>query len=309
MRGLAVAVLAAGLMAGGAGAQTAPAPALGAGEAGTAPASPILTVDQDRLYATSAWGRRAQAELEARSRALQAENERIAAELEDEDAALTELRKSLPADEFRARADAFDERVQRLRRDRDAAGRALIDDADADRVRFLEAVLPVFTAMMAERGAVVVLDRRTVFLGADSVDVTAAMIARIDAEVGDGSTAEGGAEPAGGGASGTATPSPVPGAGEAEPDDSSPVPSSPLAPSNPLDRLDAPADALPSGTVPPVPSLQGANPTAPPVNAIPGAPPDAPGPSDSGGDGRPLPPPPGAQDVAPAGEAGDVARP
>lgn len=309
MRGLAVAVLAAGLMAGGAGAQTAPATALGAGEAGTAPASPILTVDQDRLYAASAWGRRAQAELEARSRALQAENERIAAELEDEDAALTELRKSLPADEFRARADAFDERVQRLRRDRDAAGRALIDDADADRVRFLEAVLPVFTAMMAERGAVVVLDRRTVFLGADSVDVTAAMIARIDAEVGDGSTAKGGTGPAGG----TATPSPAPGAGEAGPDDSSSVPSSPLAPSGPLDGPDAAADALPSEMAPPVPSLSDTNPTVLPRDAIPGAMPDAARPSADGGgtsrEGGPLLPVPEDQDVTPAGEAGDVARP
>ena len=41
-------------------------------------------------------------------------------------------------------------------------------------------------AVMQERGAVVVLDRRTVLLSADGIDITNDLIARIDAELGDG---------------------------------------------------------------------------------------------------------------------------
>ncbi|MRX49605.1 OmpH family outer membrane protein [Paracoccus sp. S-4012] len=150
-----------------------------------APASPILTIDQDALYRDSAWGRRAQAELEARGNALAAENDRIVADLEAQDDALTALRESLPPEEFRARAEAFDAHVQETRRERDLAARALLAEADADRTAFLRAVLPVFGAVMAERGALVVLDRRTVFLSADAIDITGAMIARIDATIGD----------------------------------------------------------------------------------------------------------------------------
>lgn len=148
--------------------------------------SGVLTVDQDALYAESLWGKRVQAELDAQSRNVAAENNRIAAALEAEDDALTALRPTLPADEFRRRADAFDARVQQVRQEREQAGRALIDAAEADRTAFLTAALPIFTAIMRERGATVIFDRRTVFLAAETVDATTAMIARIDAELGTG---------------------------------------------------------------------------------------------------------------------------
>lgn len=183
----------------GAPAETAPAEAAPAtpptgGATVTAPTAPVaagatavLTVNQEALYEDSLWGKRALAELAARRRDVLAENERIVAELEAEDDALTALRTTLPADEFRRRADAFDARVQQVRQEREAAGDALIEAANADRDAFLNAALPVFTAVMRERGATVILDRRTVFLAADAVDATAIMIARIDAQLGTGS--------------------------------------------------------------------------------------------------------------------------
>jgi hypothetical protein len=42
---------------------------------------------------------------------------------------------------------------------------------------------------MTERGAVVIIDKRAVFVGFDNVDVTAAAIAALDASLGDGSAA------------------------------------------------------------------------------------------------------------------------
>lgn len=174
-------------------AQPPAAPAEAQAQPSTTPAvipSAILTVDQDALYSGSAWGRRARAELDARRLNLQAENDRIAAELEAEDDALTALRPTLAADEFRRRADAFDARVQQVRAEREELGRALVASAEADRTAFLNAALPVFSEVMQERGASVILDRRTVFLSQDSIDATAELIARIDAALGEGATPE-----------------------------------------------------------------------------------------------------------------------
>lgn len=161
-------------------------PAPGPAPVQAAPSAAILTLDQEALYRESLWGKRAQADLEARSRAISAENDRIAAQLEAEDDALTALRATLPEDEFRRRADAFDAKVQKVRQDRDQAGRDLLASADTDRTAFLNAALPVLTDLMRERGAVALLDRRTVLLSIDQIDVTAALIARIDAALGEG---------------------------------------------------------------------------------------------------------------------------
>ena len=43
--------------------------------------------------------------------------------------------------------------------------------------------------MMQERDAVVVLDQRMIFVSAESIDVTDELIARVDAEGGDGADA------------------------------------------------------------------------------------------------------------------------
>lgn len=164
-----------------AAAHTAPTP-----EAAQIVNAPILVVDQDVLWASSAWGRRADAEIEARRNAIAAENTNLAADLEAEDAALTELRKTLPPAEFRSRADAFDRRVTQVRTDRDAAARKLVEDANAERDAFLRAALPVISAAMEARGSQVLLDRLTVFLSSDAVNVTAELVAAVDARIGAG---------------------------------------------------------------------------------------------------------------------------
>jgi Skp family chaperone for outer membrane proteins len=45
--------------------------------------------------------------------------------------------------------------------------------------------------VVRERNAAVILDRRNVFLSAESVDITQEAIERIDAQLGDGTGAEG----------------------------------------------------------------------------------------------------------------------
>lgn len=146
----------------------------------------VVTVDQDRLFAGSAWGRRMQAEFEQSGNALADENERLAAQLSDEEAKLTQQRAALDPAEFRRLAEAFDARATEIRRERAQAVQDLNTRIDTEQAAFFQAVVPLIGQMMQERGAVLVLDRRTALLSAEGIDITSELIARVDAELGDG---------------------------------------------------------------------------------------------------------------------------
>ncbi len=141
---------------------------------------PVLTIDQERLFAESEVAKRIGDEIEAQAAALAAENRHIEAELSAEELELTEKRPTLPVEEFRALADAFDAKVQRIRDEQDAKERDLQSLREAGRQDFLRSVTPVLTEIARERGALVILDRRTVVLSAGAVDATDEAIARVD---------------------------------------------------------------------------------------------------------------------------------
>ena len=149
-------------------------------------ASPVLTVDQEQLFTGSAWGQRIQDELDAASDVLDQENERLYNQLVAEEAELTELRKTLPAEEFRLRAEAFDARATQIRREFAQS----VDDLNAslqnERAAFFQAAGPIMGRMMQERGALVVLDRQTALVSVGSINITSELTAQIDAELGDG---------------------------------------------------------------------------------------------------------------------------
>jgi Skp family chaperone for outer membrane proteins len=148
--------------------------------------SDILVIDIERLLAETAYGRRLQALIEAERDALIARNERVASELEAEEQALTELRATTPAEEFRQMADAFDTKVTQLRRESERLSRELERQRDLAPVQFMRVVQPVLGELLNEADAVALLDVRSVILRADVVDVTDIAISRIDARIGDG---------------------------------------------------------------------------------------------------------------------------
>ncbi len=148
--------------------------------------SPVLVIDSDMLYRDSAYGRRVLASVEAERVALAAENREIEADLTAEERDLTERRASLDPETFRDLADAFDEKVRAIRREQDAKARALSLRLEDSRGEFLTTAAPVLEAMMREAGAAVVLERRSVFLSLNLVDITRDAVVRIDAELGDG---------------------------------------------------------------------------------------------------------------------------
>lgn len=151
--------------------------------------SPILTLDQDQLFAGTLWGKRAEARIETASAELAAENRQIEADLTREEKALTEERATMPAEDFRKAADAFDAKVTEIRRTQEAKARAVGQMQDAERQRFYAAALPVMGEVLRSRGAVAVLDSRAIFLSADVIDITGEMIERIDAKLGAGEDA------------------------------------------------------------------------------------------------------------------------
>lgn len=155
-------------------------------QAAPAQATPLLTVDQERLFSDSAFGRRAMEDLEESSRALATENRRIESELVVEERGLTDLRNALSAEAFRERARDFDQRVVRIRQEQDGKARELARRSEEERKRLLQAALPILAALVAERGAMAVLDIRAVLIASNQIDITDDAIARLDATLGTG---------------------------------------------------------------------------------------------------------------------------
>jgi Skp family chaperone for outer membrane proteins len=148
--------------------------------------SPVLTIDQEALFERSAFGRRAQAEFEAVSATLAAENRRIETELEAEERELTEERPGMDPAAFRELATAFDARVVEIRRTQDQKARDLSRLPEEARQEFFRAAIPILTELVRERGAVAILDSRAVILSAEAIDITEDAIRRVDAGLGDG---------------------------------------------------------------------------------------------------------------------------
>jgi Skp family chaperone for outer membrane proteins len=147
--------------------------------------TPILVLRQDEVFEGSAFGRAALEQREAASRDLIAENRQIEAALEAEERDLTTRRATLPPAEFRALSEAFNDKVEGIRAAQDAKARSVGRMTDDARARFLQAMVPVLAEIMAERGALVILDQQSVVLSFDRVDITAETIARIDARIGE----------------------------------------------------------------------------------------------------------------------------
>ncbi len=148
--------------------------------------SPVLTIDREALFTRTEFGQRVSQDLETESDALSEETRKIEQALEEEERSLTAKRATMSPEEFRALADAFDEKVVALRTDRDAAQQNFVQRYEDAQRSFYNRIGPILGRVMQDRNAVVILDKRNVLLSVNAIDVTDAVIARIDAELGDG---------------------------------------------------------------------------------------------------------------------------
>ena len=145
-----------------------------------ATAGPILTLEVSRIYADSRFGRQTKAKIDADVKTLAAENRNLEVALEAEETALAERRTSMPAAEFQVLAQAFDAKVRDIRQARDAKVRDLSMRQDQAQRAFLDKVKPVLDQIMAEMGAVLIIDRASVILFSPGIDITDLAIRRID---------------------------------------------------------------------------------------------------------------------------------
>ena len=171
------AVIAAAVPAGGSLAQSSPA---------AQATSPILTLDQDALYQRSLYGKALRAKIAEEVAKLDAESRRIDAELEAEERALTQKRGDMMAADFAPLAAAFDKKAQELRAQNAAAVEALRLKEQDGRKEFFTVAAQVLGDFMVERGAAAILDKGAVIVSLRGLDVTDAVVARIDDVLGDG---------------------------------------------------------------------------------------------------------------------------
>jgi len=140
----------------------------------------ILILDTNRLYRESRPWRGIQEQLDRLLSELRAENNRLDGELSKEEAELAARRPNMDPNEFRALADAFDDKAEEIRSTQADKLRALEQRRADERQRFLAAVLPVLAEIVRDRRGIIVIERQTVFLAADSIDITSQLIQRID---------------------------------------------------------------------------------------------------------------------------------
>jgi len=147
---------------------------------------PVLIVDSERLFFETAYGRNLTETLAAQAAALQAENDEIVDSLTQEERSLTLRRPEMTHEAFRAEAEAFDTKVQEVRRVRDAKNVDLQVATAQARAQFEDQVQGIIANIMLERGAAMVLEQRNVVLSVRAANITDDAIARIDRELGDG---------------------------------------------------------------------------------------------------------------------------
>ena len=146
----------------------------------------LLTLDQDRLYSGSRYGRALESRSLAATQALATENRKIEAALATEEAALTDQRKLVTPAAFTTLADAFDAKVEKIRAEQEAKATALKTERDTRRQQFFDAAVPVLAELMRQAGAYAILNHDAVIRAFDAIDVTTRAIAAIDTKLGDG---------------------------------------------------------------------------------------------------------------------------
>lgn len=143
----------------------------------------FLVIDQERLFSDSAYGLQILSEVQKATEVLVAENRGIESDLIAEEKALTDQRPSLSAEEFRELADEFDDNVQRIRAEQDAKSDNIGARLDLSRRQFFQAIVPILAELLRESKALAILDKRTVLISVNLIDVTDTAIDAINRQL------------------------------------------------------------------------------------------------------------------------------
>jgi Skp family chaperone for outer membrane proteins len=145
------------------------------------PPPPFLIINQESLLTGSRTGQEILSDEERQRDALRTEARALDASFEAEERQLTEERPTMPAEEFRKLSDAFDGRVVEARRQQDERANALAQEFDQRRRAFYARVAPILVMLMDRFQAKAIFDETSVLLADQSLNITEAVIAEIDA--------------------------------------------------------------------------------------------------------------------------------
>jgi len=140
----------------------------------------ILLLDQASLLSSSKLGQDILALEQSEQIAIFENNDGIIAELEAEEAFLTEQRLILPADEFRMLANQFDEKVEAVRATQIDIDQQQLARVDNRRRAFFQFIVPQLGELIQQYGSAAILDRRSVLLFDKNLDITLETIALLD---------------------------------------------------------------------------------------------------------------------------------
>lgn len=149
----------------------------------------LRTIDDERLFRDSQFGRRVAEEIETASRALEAENDQLLEELTAREAELTEQRAEMTVEAFRAAANAFDIQAEEIRRSQAEKRQRLVQFEESERRRFFGVTTQVLQDVLEDVGGQVLIDARAVIIGLPGMDMTDDAIAAMDDAIGDGGPA------------------------------------------------------------------------------------------------------------------------
>jgi len=150
-----------------------------------APAAVVVVVDSDRIYRDCTACRSAQTQLQGRLTALQSRQKTLADQLRPEGQAIQTAVQALagraPDAALRGRAEAFQKKQDDANQELGRSQQNL-QSIQANIVRQINARLnPVITQVMTARGANLAVDTNATLAHSQTVDVTAAVLAGLNA--------------------------------------------------------------------------------------------------------------------------------
>ena len=134
--------------------------------------SSLFIVDMGKLYRSSDFGKNIILNINVDRQVLQNENEELELELLSEEKELSELRKTLPLDEFGAKALKFDEKVSKIRIEQGKKEENLKNKARQEETEFYKKIYPLLYELLLDLGGLLLIDKRNVILWDSSVDIT-----------------------------------------------------------------------------------------------------------------------------------------
>jgi len=143
-------------------------------------ATSVLIVNTEVLFANTRLGQDIVGLDEQERNALIEDGRTMGHNFEAEEQSLTQLRDTMPADEFRVLADAFDKKVVAARAHQAVLDSTLVANIEARRNAFNRLLSPILQRIMRKYRAAAIIDQRSVLAFNPSMDITSEAIALMD---------------------------------------------------------------------------------------------------------------------------------